>query len=90
MPSASSCPTYDECVRGYVNCEKLLICFGCVGVLASIALNVADYSSRVPVLNWSEARVQAAKKATLLGADAQDSAELRLLAGEDDESENTA
>jgi MFS family permease len=76
MPSASTCPTYADCVRGYENCERLLIGFGSVGILASVALNVADYSSRIPVLNWSEARVQAArdegKGESLLSTDSDD------------------
>ena len=73
MPSASTCPTYDDCVNGYENCEKLLIGFGCVGVLASVGLNIADYSSKIPVLNWPEARVQAARKAAAVEESEEDS-----------------
>ena len=61
MPSPG-CHPYSACVDSYQKAETLLIGFGLVGVLSSIALNIADYRCEVPVLNWSEAKVQAFKK----------------------------
>jgi MFS family permease len=61
MPSPS-CHPFDACVSSYEHAETLLIGFGLVGVLSSIALNIADYRCEVPVLNWSEAKVQAFRK----------------------------
>ncbi len=63
LPSAS-CPTYTDCVAGYTRVEELLIGLGCAGILAGIALNIADHTwLPYPYLNWPSSKVQAAKKA---------------------------
>lgn len=72
MPGAN-CPTYDACVAGYTKVETVLIGTGAVGFLCGIALNVADYSRKYPVLNWSEAKLSAAKEKDQ-AADAHDDA----------------
>ena len=69
MPSPS-CATYAACTGAYENAEKLLIGFGSVGVLASLALNAADYRAEIPVLNWPESKVEAFKKARDAGSGA--------------------
>ena len=75
MPSPS-CATYDECVNGYKNVETLLICFGGVGFVASLLLNIADASSRKHVLNWSDAKLKAFEQAE---AEDGESVDARLL-----------
>ena len=60
MP-APTCRPFASCVAAYERAELLLIGFGAVGVAASIALNVVDAASKIPVLNWPEARVAAAR-----------------------------
>jgi hypothetical protein len=60
MPS-STCQTYDDCVGHYVKVEALFIGFGAVGCLSGLLLNIVDMRSKYPVLNWTEAKVAAAK-----------------------------
>jgi hypothetical protein len=78
MP-ASNCPTYDDCVRGYIHVETLLIGIGGVGFLSGLLLNAVDCASKYPVLNWTDAKVAAAKARDGDGGDADDGKE-RLLA----------
>jgi hypothetical protein len=64
MPSPK-CPTYDDCVSHYTRVEMLLIGFGAVGFLSSLALALLDLSSKVPVLHWTAAKVAARKQKVL-------------------------
>lgn len=58
LQPSKNCPSYDSCVQSYTNVEILLVCVGAVGVLSGIMLNYVDYSSPVPVLNWTAAKVR--------------------------------
>ena len=82
MPSAS-CPTYAACVASYVKVETLLIATGCVGLVSGLVLNLVDCTrkDRIQILNWTSARVDAARAE--IAADAGgDGAGQRLLPGE--------
>ena len=57
------CPTYDACVASWGRVELLLVCFGALGFLASLGLNIVDCRQRIQVLNWSSARTEAARRA---------------------------
>lgn len=65
LQPSSKCSTYDECVNAYTKVETLLVCFGIVGFIASLALNFADAASSTHVLNWSAARVARARQETI-------------------------
>lgn len=67
LQPAASCPTYDACVASWDRVELLLVCFGAAGFLASLCLNFVDARQRIPVLNWSSARVAAAREAEQQG-----------------------
>jgi hypothetical protein len=56
------CASYDACVASWGRVETLLVCFGGVGFCATVALNVVDCRQRIQVLNWSNARVEAARR----------------------------
>ena len=64
------CSTYATCVAYYTNVETLLICFGSVGFLAAVCLNVVDFQQTKPALNWSAARAAAFKEKPLFAATA--------------------
>ncbi len=61
LQPSSCCATYDECVTGYTHVEILLVLFGVLGFVASVALNVVDYRSPISVLNWSAAKTSLAQ-----------------------------
>lgn len=69
MPAAN-CPTFDECVSHYVKVELLFIGVGGVGFLSGLLLNFVDYRNKIPVLNWTDAKV---KKALAEQADVENS-----------------
>lgn len=56
------CATYDACVASYTHVELLLIGLGTVGFMAGVGLCVADFRAPIPVLQWTEAKVQAWKR----------------------------